>query len=129
MAMTYLFLPQRLLGVFGIEDPIVLSLGGELLAFLSLSSLFVAAALSYTGALQGTGDTKSPMYISIFSQLVLPLSLCAALSATIGLLSWHIWTAIVLGHFTRAMLSIGRFGQGRWKEIEIDLNRPTKSRP
>jgi len=31
---------------------------------------FVTVALVYNGALQGTGDTKSPFYISLVSQIV-----------------------------------------------------------
>ena len=38
--------------------------------------LFIAVALTYTGGLQGTGDTKSPLYISIISQIVVPLGIC-----------------------------------------------------
>ena len=42
-------------------------------------------ALSYTGGLQGTGDTRSPLYISIVSQIVIPLGICTVLQATRGL--------------------------------------------
>ena len=68
--------PKYLLALFGMTDPIVLSLGRSLLAFLSVSGLFITVALSYTGGLQGTGDTRSPLYISIVSQVVIPLGLC-----------------------------------------------------
>ena len=57
----------------------------ELLRYLSVSGLFITVALSYTGGLQGTGDTRSPLYISIVSQIVVPLGLCAVLQATRGL--------------------------------------------
>ena len=106
---------------FGIEDPGVLALGEQLLAFLSVPGLFVTAALSYTGALQGGGDTKSPLYISMFSQLALPLSLCAVLELAGGLDPAEIWLAIVLGHLSRCLLSIWRFQQGKWKEIQVSI--------
>ena len=85
-------------------DPLVLSLGRQLLAFLSVSGLFITVALSYTGGLQGTGDTRSPLYISIVSQVVVPLGLCTVFQAVYGLDAFHIWTAIVIGHATRATL-------------------------
>ena len=116
-----LFAPSHLFGVFGIEDPGVLALGRQLLAYLAVSSLFVTAALSFTGALQGSGDTKSPFYISLFSQLVLPLGLCAVLDLVHGLEPGDIWLAIVLGHMSRCLLSVGRFLQGKWKEIEVSI--------
>ena len=71
--------------IFGMTDPLVLSLGRQLLAFLSVSGLFITVALSYTGGLQGTGDTRSPLYISIISQIVVPLGLCTLFQAMYGL--------------------------------------------
>jgi len=121
MALTFLLVPKAVFGIFGIEDATVLALGEELLAYLSLSAIFVTAALSYTGALQGTGDTRSPFYISLFSQLVLPLSICAVLDMTRGLHPADIWIAIVLGHFSRCVLSVLRFQQGKWKDIRVEI--------
>lgn len=123
MALLFLVAPRHLLGVFGMEEPGVLAIGQQLLAYLSLSALFVTAALAYTGALQGTGDTRSPLYISLISQLVLPLSLVAILDATYGLTATDIWMAIVLGHFSRCVLSVGRFRQGKWRHIEVSLGQ------
>jgi len=99
----------------------VLTLGRQLLAFLSVSGLFITVALSYTGGLQGTGDTRSPLYISIVSQVVVPLGLCTLFQAMYGLDALHIWTAIVFGHATRAVLSVLRFRQGKWRGIAVDI--------
>jgi Na+-driven multidrug efflux pump len=102
-------------------DPTVLALGRSLLAFLSVSGLFITVALSYTGGLQGTGDTRSPLYISIISQVVVPLGICSAFQATSGLQPSNIWLAIVVGHFIRASLSVIRFRQGKWRNIAVDI--------
>jgi putative MATE family efflux protein len=117
----FLIVPQYLLAIFGMTDPTVLSLGRSLLAYLSVSGLFISVALSYTGGLQGTGDTRSPLYISIVSQVVIPLGLCTAFQATRGLQPTDIWLAIVAGHFTRASLSVLRFRQGKWRSIAVDI--------
>ncbi len=121
MGLMFLLVPQALLGIFSMEDPVVLALGRQLLLYLSVSGIFLTVALSYTGGLQGTGDTRSPMYISLVSQVILPLGLCAAVDAVRGLEPGDIWFAIVLGHFARCVLSIGRFQQGKWKEIEVKI--------
>jgi Na+-driven multidrug efflux pump len=55
------------------------------------------------------------------SQIVVPLGLCAVLDATLGLQPAFVWTAIVLGHATRCVLSVARFRQGRWREIRVDV--------
>jgi Na+-driven multidrug efflux pump len=105
------------------RDPVVVGIATQLLRFLAVSGLFITVALAHTGALQGTGDTRSPLYISIVSQVVVPLGLCALLQATRGLTAVDIWTAIVLGHFTRCTLSVLKFRQGKWRSIAVDLDR------
>ena len=49
----------------------------------------------------------------------MPLGLCFYLQATDQLQASGIWLAIVLGHFTRAVLSAPRFHQGKWKQITV----------
>ena len=118
---AFLFAPNALLAVFGMTEGPVLQLGRQLLSYLAVSGLFVTVALTYTGALQGTGDTKGPLYISILSQVVLPVGLCFSLQAVRGLEPADIWLAIVLGHVTRCTLSIVRFRQGHWRDIVVDI--------
>ncbi len=117
----FLLIPRQLLGIFGMTQPDVIQLGVQLLHVLSLSGLFIALALTYTGGLQGTGDTKSPLYISIVSQIIIPLGICFVLRETGRLEPMGIWLAILAGHFTRCVLSIGRFRQGKWRNIAVTI--------
>ena len=117
----FLLLPEQLLAIFGMTDPRAATIGEGLLRYLSVSGLFVTVALTYTGGLQGTGDTRSPLYISIVSQIGVPIGLCAIFQAAGGLEAREVWLAIVLGHLTRATLSVARFRQGRWRAIDVDL--------
>jgi putative MATE family efflux protein len=121
LGLFFLLLPRQLLAVFGLSDPVVVELGVDLLRVLSLSGLFVSVALTYTGGLQGTGDTRSPLYISIVSQVVLPLGICALLQQTGTLAPMDIWLAILAGHATRCLLSMVRFHQGRWRSITVEI--------
>lgn len=118
----FLFLPRQLLAVFGMDDPAVVEVGVQLLRVLSLSGLFIAVALTYTGGLQGTGDTKSPLYISIVSQVIVPLGICFVIQQTGTLQPIHIWIAILIGHATRCALSVLRFNQGRWRGIAVSID-------
>jgi len=117
----FLFLPRQMLGVFGMDDPAVVEIGTQLLRVLSASGLFIAVALTYTGGLQGTGDTRSPLYISIVSQLALPLGICFVIQQTSTLDPIDIWVAILVGHMTRCALSVWRFNQGEWRHIAVDI--------
>jgi Na+-driven multidrug efflux pump len=75
----------------------------------------------HTGGLQGTGDTRGPLYISIVSQIVVPLGICTIIEAMRGLQPVDIWTAILLGHATRCFLSVLRFRQGKWRDIRVEI--------
>jgi putative MATE family efflux protein len=117
----FLFFPRQLLAVFGMDEPAVVEIGVQLLRVLSLSGLFIAVALTYTGGLQGTGDTRSPLYISIISQIIVPLSICFVIQQTSTLDPIDIWIAILVGHATRCALSVMRFKQGKWRGIAVDI--------
>jgi putative MATE family efflux protein len=119
LATLFLSIPRLLLGIFSITDPIVVELGTELLRYLSVSAFFITVALTFTGGLQGTGDTRSPLYITLVSQVAVPMGLCFALQSMGRLEASGVWTAIVLGHATRCLLSTWRFQQGKWRSIRV----------
>ncbi len=121
LGVFFFFLPRQLLAVFGMNDPVVVEIGTQLLRVLSVSGLFIAVALTYTGGLQGTGDTKSPLYISIVSQVLVPLGICFVIQRMGRLDPLDIWIAILVGHALRCMLSVIRFRQGKWRGIEVDI--------
>jgi len=120
LGLAFFFLPRHLLAVFGMSNPDVVTLGTQLLRVLSLSGLFITVALTFTGGLQGTGDTKSPLYISIISQVVIPLGICFFIQRFSSLQPLHIWLAILIGHATRCALSVIRFDQGNWRTIRVE---------
>jgi len=107
----------------------VVEIGTQLLRILSLSGLLVATALTYTGGLQGTGDTKSPLYISIVSQILVPLGICFFIRRSGRLDPIDIWIAILVGHATRCALSVARFNQGKWRTIRVDLDQEGRRTP
>jgi putative MATE family efflux protein len=119
----FLFFPRQLLAIFGMDEPAVVEIGGQLLRVLSASGLLVAVALTYTGGLQGTGDTKSPLYISIISQIIVPLGICFVIQQMSTLEPIDIWIAILAGHATRCGLSVARFNQGKWRTIAVDIDK------
>lgn len=121
IGILFFAIPDRLLGIFGMSDPVVVELGVQLMRYLSISGLFIAVALTYTGGLQGTGDTRSPLYISLISQIGVPIGICFLTQHFGTLEPADIWRAILLGHITRCALSVARFRQGHWRAIEVTL--------
>lgn len=121
VGLLFLLIPNLLLAIFGVDDPLTAGIARSLLQHLAISGLFVTVALAYTGALQGSGDTRSPLYISIVSQVVVPLGLCMIFQRVGTFEPVDIWRAIVVGHMTRCLLSIIRFRQGKWQRIVVDV--------
>jgi putative MATE family efflux protein len=116
----FVLIPDVLLGIFGLEEPIVVSIGTQLLRYLSISGFFITVALTFTGGLQGTGDTRSPLMITLISQVVVPIGLCTAFQTFGKLEAADVWTSILIGHCTRCVLSVIRFRQGKWRHIVVD---------
>jgi len=123
LGIFFFFFPRLLLGVFGMTDPDALAIGVQLLRVVAFSGLFISVALTYTGGLQGSGDTKSPLYISIVSQVIIPLGICFVIKQVTTLEPIHIWIAILAGHITRCGLSLARFLQGKWRTIAVDIEQ------
>jgi putative MATE family efflux protein len=119
VGIVFFLVPRPLLGLFGMTDRLVQDMATQLLRVLAISGLFVTLALVHTGGLQGTGDTRSPFFISLVSQVVIPLGLCLILQLSGMLAPLGIWIAILLGHSSRAVLSIVRFRQGKWRAIQV----------
>ena len=113
--------PHQLLGIFGAREAEVATIGEELLRYLALSGFFITTALVYTGGLQGTGDTRSPLFITLASQIAIPIGMCSVIQLSRPLASSDIWIAIVLGHLTRCVLSVLRFRQGKWRQIKVEI--------
>jgi putative MATE family efflux protein len=116
----FLLVPNFLFGLFGMVDAQSQVLGAELLRWLALSGLFITTALTFSGGLTGTGDTKGPMYISLIAQVALPIGLLLVLQSMMVLQPHHIWMAILCGHMTRAVLTVIRFRAGKWRAIKIE---------
>jgi putative MATE family efflux protein len=118
----FLIMPRTLLAIFGMTEPGVLEMGTQLLRVLGVSGLFVNVALIHTGGLQGTGDTRSPFFISVISQVAVPVGMCLIVQQLRGALQpLDIWLAILFGHMTRCLLSVVRFRQGKWCHIHVDI--------
>ena len=119
VGLMFVAFPSALLGAFGATEAAVATIGEELLRYLAISGFFITIALTYTGGLQGTGDTRSPLFITLASQIAVPIGMCTVIQATRQLQPGDIWLAIVLGHFTRCVLTVARFRQGKWRTISV----------
>jgi Na+-driven multidrug efflux pump len=121
VGLLFIAFPQPLLGIFGATDADVAPIGEQLLRYLAVSGFFITLALIFTGGLQGTGDTRSPLFITLASQIAVPLGMCFFIQSIRPLRASDIWLAIVLGHLTRCVLTVLRFRQGKWRHIKVEI--------
>lgn len=114
-------IPDTLLGFFGIKDEVVLTIGSELLRYLTFSGVFVSVTLAFTGGLQGAGDTVKPMIIAFISQIVILLGICIVFQAMGQLTTNVVWISILVSHMTRLILTYIMFYRGNWMNIDVEI--------
>lgn len=120
----FLTIPHKLLGLFGAVDPPLLEYGTNLLHFLAFSGILLVATLAFTGGLQGAGETRKPMYIAFFTQIIVLLGMCWGLQR-LGLLTADaIWTSILISHALRFLITYVVFYRERWKGIVVEIVQP-----
>ena len=107
------------------NDPDVVEIGVQLLHLLSVLGIFHCSRSHLHRRPSGHRRYKGPLYISIISQIVIPLGICFAISrperssrCTSGSRSF--------GHVTRFALSVIRFNQGKWRHIAVDIGPAKK---
>ena len=107
---------RNIVSIFNLTPDIV-EVGGSYIRFISSTFFFMALSIVLSRAMNGAGDTLSPMVITAISVFVLriPLVLFLAKSwATTG-----IWTGIAVSNVAQGLITTFWFTRGRWKHKAI----------
>ncbi len=115
----FLIFPDMFIQIFT-NDSEVIKIGSVYLQFLSLTFGFIAFSLVLGKALNGAGDTLSPMIITLAAQMGVGLGLVILLSHFIGLIG--VWIGIALSNVVQGAAMWLWYRTGRWKTIEIIKN-------
>lgn len=113
----YVFAPF-LAGIFS-KDPQVISLVVKVLRIIALFQPFLCMTLVITSALQGAGDTKFPMYSTLFGIWGIRVLGVYILGIKLNLGLAGVWLAYALDITVRGTILLLRFLRGKWKEIKI----------
>ena len=113
---VFLIFPQTFIRIFS-PDANVIEIGAVYLRFLSPTFGFIAFSLVLGKALNGAGDTLSPMIITLVSQLVVGLGLVILLSHFIGLNG--VWLGIAVSNIVQGVAMWAWYHTGRWKRIKV----------
>ena len=115
----FLIFPQIFIQIFS-NDAEVIKIGSVYLQFLSPTFGFIAFSLVLGKALNGAGDTFSPMIITLAAQMGVGLGLVILLSHFIGLKG--VWIGIALSNVVQGAAMWLWYRTGRWKTIKIIKN-------
>ena len=111
-----LLYPQMFLKVFT-DDVEVIQIGKVFLQCLSLTFGFIAFSLVLGKALNGAGDTLSPMLITLAAQMGVGLGLVILLSNFLGIIG--IWIGIALSNVVQGGVMWLWYRTGKWKTINV----------
>ena len=101
------------------KDPDVWRCGVPALTAMAFFQLALAPLIVYLGALRGAGDTRVPMYYTVFGMAAvrLPVALFGGFVLEWGLLG--AWLGMFADLTIRAILVGRRFRSGRWERIKV----------
>lgn len=116
IGIIFLLFPQTFLRVFT-DDGEVIKIGKAFLQCLSLTFGFIAFSLVLGKALNGAGDTLSPMLITLAAQLGVGLGFVILLSNFLGIIG--IWIGIALSNVVQGGVMWLWYRTGKWKTINV----------
>jgi len=98
-----------------IDDPIVQKWVAKFLVLIAVMQPLIAIDFALSGSLRGAGDTRFPMSVTLFSQLIARLGMGYVLAET-GFSPVYIAAAMVADYGLKSLLLIWRFfGTDRWQ--------------
>lgn len=116
MTLLLFFGSTAIMGLFT-PDPEVIRHGSVLLKILASIQITQTITFCINGALQGAGDTKTPLYIAAISMWgirILGVLLCVRV---LGMGLYSVCVCMCVDNFTRFVLASLAYKKGKWKKI------------
>ncbi|MBO9541512.1 MATE family efflux transporter [bacterium] len=101
------------------SDPRVIAQTGDYLRIQAISEPFLAIATVLSGALQGAGSTRSPLFIALGTQFAIGLPVAYLLAQPLGLGSAGVWWALALANISQGVLVYWWFRRGNWRHKTV----------
>ncbi|MEQ1821957.1 MAG: MATE family efflux transporter [Fimbriimonadaceae bacterium] len=111
------------------DKPEIVHQSVSLLRTLCTTEVFFAYAMVLIGAMQGAGDTRRPLWVTIVNLWMLRVPLAYTLALSTGVLPWlpfgfgmgalGAWTAMAISQATQGAMSMVIFKFGAWKTTQV----------
>ncbi len=89
------------------------------LQIIALAQPLQAFAMIFNGALQGAGDTRIPMWITVFTHWIIRQPLAWVLAITYHLGPAGVWTAMSASAMISGSLNLWRFQSRAWEKLKL----------
>ncbi len=116
--LIFFFFPYLVMSLFDPPDPEVLRLGILCLQIAAVEQPFIALTMIFSGALKGTGDTKGPFKIGLYSNLFVRLPLIYLVIYVLHLEVYYIWWVTAIQYAVSALLLYIRYRRKDWNQLE-----------
>lgn len=116
MGILFFLFARQIVGIFNSQTDVI-NVGSMYLRILSLSFVFLALSIVLGRAMNGAGDTLSPMVITFVALLGLRIPLAVALSRELG--TNGIWLGMALSDLANGLITTLWFSRGKWKEKKV----------
>ncbi|MBI2843127.1 MAG: MATE family efflux transporter [Armatimonadetes bacterium] len=118
VAVIFLLIPEKLAVLFTDKETVV-PLIVSYLIINAFSEPFQALGMVLRGALQGAGDTRKPMLITLLTNWIIRLPLAWLLANTLGYGATGAWVAMSATTILSGLLVAAWFVRGSWREIQV----------
>ncbi len=118
MAVCFALFGRQIVVIFG-ASPGVLDLAGMAVRIGALEQVSIAVQMVLAGALRGAGDTRTPMYVTLFGVLVFRVAVVYLLAIALGLGLAGVWLGTAVDWTGRAALMWVLFRRGTWKCVRV----------
>jgi len=98
------------------QDPSTIAYTANYLRINALGEPFLALGMVLTGALQGAGDTKTPMYVTLICNWIIRLPIAFVLALTLHRGPEGVWWAMIFSVLIQGLLIAWRYQSKLWME-------------
>jgi len=118
IGVIFIIVPDPFVRIFT-SDPVVIDYGAACLRYLAYGYGFYALGMVMVQALNGAGDTFTPMIINLICFWLIQLPLAWYLAETAGFGARGVFAAITIAESLIALLAYAVFRSGRWKLLQV----------
>ena len=117
-ALIFLVFPEYFSRIF-ISDPKVIEYSTLYLRIMAFQQPFLGVYMVYAGGIRGSGDTKTPLYVSLLSTYSCRIGLGYLLGFILGLNAAGVWLGGLFDFIARSILIYLAYKKGSWCKIKI----------